>query len=248
MVIGVGNAYRGDDGAGLAVAERLRGPRARRASTVLECEQEPTRLIDAWEDARRGGRRRRRRVGSGAGHAAPLRRERRSRVPARVFRSSTHAFGVGDAIELARALGRLPERVVVYGVEGAAFAAGADSHRRWRRRSTGSSRPSWTTSAADPRGGAVHERALMRDVMRKIEEVARAGGATRVTRVRVRLGALSHFTPEHFREHFEDAARGTVADGAEVDALPDDDLTDAGARDVVVESVEVEVPDLAEAT
>ena len=30
------------------------------------------------------------------------------------------------------------------------------------------------------------------------------------------LGPLSHFTPEHFREHFEWAAEGTVAAGAEV--------------------------------
>jgi hydrogenase maturation protease len=45
-------------------------------------------------------------------------------IPARMFRTSTHAFGVGDAIELARVLGRLPARVVVYGVEGAEFAAG----------------------------------------------------------------------------------------------------------------------------
>jgi hydrogenase maturation protease len=45
-------------------------------------------------------------------------------IPAGVFRSSTHAFGVGDAVELARVLGRLPGRVVVYGVEGGEFAAG----------------------------------------------------------------------------------------------------------------------------
>ena len=89
----------------------------------------------------------------------------------------------------------------------------------------------------------MHERALMGDLLRKIEEVARTGGATRVTRVAVRLGALSHFTPAHFRAHFADAALGTLAEGAEVDALPDDDLTAAGARDVVLESVEVEVPD-----
>jgi hydrogenase nickel incorporation protein HypA/HybF len=89
----------------------------------------------------------------------------------------------------------------------------------------------------------MHERALMIDVMRKIEEVARDGRATRVTRVGVRLGALSHFTPEHFREHFEDAARGTVAEGADVVAVIGDDITDVHARDVVLESVEVEVPD-----
>jgi hydrogenase maturation protease len=47
------------------------------------------------------------------------------RLPERTFRSSTHAFGVGEAIELARALGRLPACVVVYGVEGIEFAAGA---------------------------------------------------------------------------------------------------------------------------
>jgi len=39
--------------------------------------------------------------------------------------SSTHAVGVGQAIELARALGRLPTRPVVYGIEGASFDAGA---------------------------------------------------------------------------------------------------------------------------
>jgi hydrogenase nickel incorporation protein HypA/HybF len=86
----------------------------------------------------------------------------------------------------------------------------------------------------------VHERALMQDVMRRIEEVALADGAARVTRVAVRLGALSHFTPDHFREHFADASRGTIAEGAEVDALVVGEVTDARARDVILESVEVE--------
>jgi hydrogenase maturation protease len=40
-----------------------------------------------------------------------------------VFRSSTHAFGVGEAIELARALGTLPGQVLVYGIEGSDFDA-----------------------------------------------------------------------------------------------------------------------------
>jgi hydrogenase nickel incorporation protein HypA/HybF len=89
----------------------------------------------------------------------------------------------------------------------------------------------------------MHERALMRDVMRKVEEVALADGATRVTRLAVRLGALSHFTPAHFREHFADVARGTFAEGAEVDATVDADLASPHARDVVLESLDVEVPE-----
>ena len=92
----------------------------------------------------------------------------------------------------------------------------------------------------------MHERALMKDLMREIEGVARADGATRVTRVSVRLGALSHFTPEHFREHFVDASRGTLAEGAAVDAVLASDLDDPRATGVVLESVEVEVPDRVE--
>lgn len=87
----------------------------------------------------------------------------------------------------------------------------------------------------------MHERALMRDVMERIEAIAREEGATRVTRVDVRLGALSHFTADHFRDHFEDASRGTVAEGALVVASLTGDVRDTNASDVLVESVEVEV-------
>lgn len=87
----------------------------------------------------------------------------------------------------------------------------------------------------------MHEQALMRDVMREIERVAAAEGAARVTRVAVRFGPLSHFTPEHFREHFVDASRGTIAEGAQVDAALDGEISGERARDVVLEAVEVEV-------
>jgi len=83
----------------------------------------------------------------------------------------------------------------------------------------------------------VHERALMRDLIGKVE--AEAAGA-RVLRVRVRLGALSHFTVEHFCEHFDDAARGTVAEEAAVEAELRTDPTEPGAQGVVLESIDVE--------
>jgi hydrogenase nickel incorporation protein HypA/HybF len=87
----------------------------------------------------------------------------------------------------------------------------------------------------------------MTDLIGKIEEVARADDTERVTRVAVRLGALSHFTPEHFVEHFVDASTGTIAEGAEVDAVSDGDVNAASAAGVVLESVEVEVRARAEA-
>jgi hydrogenase nickel incorporation protein HypA/HybF len=87
----------------------------------------------------------------------------------------------------------------------------------------------------------VHEKALMDDLMRRIESEARTAGAHRVTRVRVRLGALSHFTPDHFREHFEDAARGTIADAAAVEAELGADPTEPEAQGVVLQSIDVEL-------
>jgi hydrogenase maturation protease len=45
-------------------------------------------------------------------------------LPSREFRSSTHALGIGETIELARAIGRLPSRVVVFGIEGEVFGSG----------------------------------------------------------------------------------------------------------------------------
>jgi hydrogenase maturation protease len=47
-----------------------------------------------------------------------------SPIPARFSRSSSHAISAAEAIELGRALGRLPSTVVVYGVEAVRFAAG----------------------------------------------------------------------------------------------------------------------------
>ena len=122
VVIGVGNEYRRDDGAGLAVAECLRG-RAPRGVTVLTCPQEPSRLIDAFEGADAALV-----VDACSSGVEPGTLQRfdaaDGEIPARAFRSSTHAFGVGEAIELARALGKLPRWMVVYGIEGEEFAAG----------------------------------------------------------------------------------------------------------------------------
>jgi len=77
----------------------------------------------------------------------------------------------------------------------------------------------------------------MQDLMREIDRVA---DGARVTRVRVRLGVLSHFTDVHFREHFEDASRGTRAEGARVETTLDPDPTSPAAQGVVLESIDVD--------
>ncbi len=87
----------------------------------------------------------------------------------------------------------------------------------------------------------MHEKHLTEDLVRKLEELAVEEGGSRVTRIRVRLGALSHFTPNHFGEHFGEAAAGTIAEGAEVQAELDTDPTAPSAQGVLLETVEFEL-------
>jgi hydrogenase maturation protease len=122
IVIGVGNAWRSDDAAGLLVARELRGTLADGVD-LIEHEGEPTALVDAWDGA--GAVWLVDAVSSGAPPGTVHRLDASSEpLPAALFRVSSHLVGLGEAVELARALGRLPARVVVYGIEGARFDAG----------------------------------------------------------------------------------------------------------------------------
>ena len=86
----------------------------------------------------------------------------------------------------------------------------------------------------------MHEAHLINDLIHRIEEVARTEKARRVTGVAVWLGALSHMSEEHFIEHFEQAAAGTIAEGARLEITMSDDAQHAHAQDLRLESVEVE--------
>ena len=85
----------------------------------------------------------------------------------------------------------------------------------------------------------MHEQATIRDLVSKVEGIALENDATRVVRIKVRLGALSHFTPEHFLEHWQDATGGTIAEGSKVEAELSEDMTDAQAHGVILEDIEI---------
>lgn len=85
----------------------------------------------------------------------------------------------------------------------------------------------------------MHEASLMQDLMRKVRDVVAEQGASRVVSLTVRLGALSHMDAAHFKEHFDHAAAGTVADGALIHAIIETDIQSPTAADVVLESVEM---------
>jgi hydrogenase maturation protease len=126
VAIGVGNSLRRDDAAGLEVARALRARTVGSEIAVHEQEGETLALLDAWEGARAlvlvDA------VCSGAPPGTIHRMDASEEpLPDRLrSSSSTHAVGLAGAIELARALGRLPPRVVVFGLEGRRFDAGSE--------------------------------------------------------------------------------------------------------------------------
>ena len=121
-LIGVGNEFRADDGVGLSIVRALQR-HALSGVATRETTGDGADLLEAWRgaqavflfDAVRSG------APPGTVHRWDA---GQGPLPARAFRHSTHALGVADAIELARALGELPPRVVVYGVEAAKFGPG----------------------------------------------------------------------------------------------------------------------------
>lgn len=122
IVIGVGNEYRGDDAAGRLVARRLTD-QVPADVTVCECSGESATLMETWQgydrvylvDAVES------RQPPGTIHRIAAHEQE---MPRDFFHTSTHAFSLAEAIELARALDQLPAEVLVCGVEGKWFEAG----------------------------------------------------------------------------------------------------------------------------
>lgn len=85
----------------------------------------------------------------------------------------------------------------------------------------------------------MHEYHLMADLMKKIEAVAAKQRAKKVVALKVWLGALSHFSKEHFQEHFDQASKGTLAEGARLEIELSDDFSHPQAQGVLLKSVEV---------
>lgn len=81
----------------------------------------------------------------------------------------------------------------------------------------------------------MHEMSLLRGLFKQIESVARDSKAERVTVVRLKVGPLAHIEPDHLREHFVEAAHGTVAECARLEIETTDDL-----HELTLESVDID--------
>lgn len=124
LIAGVGNAWRGDDGASAVVLQRLRSCVLPPGTATRLLAGGPLDLLDALPghdvalivDT----------IRSGASPGSTLRIDvsADSVGPRPAGPASTHALDLAGTLELGRILGLIPARVIVYGVEGEQFDVG----------------------------------------------------------------------------------------------------------------------------
>jgi len=123
IVIGFGNEYRSDDGVGIYVARRI-GEFAIDDVNVATGISDVLSLIETWQGARtvflvdavESG------ASPGTIHKVDAFDEGLDEL--RFSGSSSHSLSIARSVELARAMGRLPESMTIYGIEGENFGSG----------------------------------------------------------------------------------------------------------------------------
>ncbi|HUI11615.1 MAG TPA: hydrogenase maturation protease [Bacteroidota bacterium] len=122
LLIGVGNEFRNDDALGILVAREIRR-RHIPGVAVVERSGEGTALMDTWGgaaliiivDAIFPAK------SPGEIHRLDAVQEE---IPRGFFHYSSHTFGVAEAVAMARQLGSLPQKLILYGIEGKEFGEG----------------------------------------------------------------------------------------------------------------------------
>jgi hydrogenase maturation protease len=122
LIIGVGNEYRGDDGLGVHIARELRRHLPERVR-IIEQSGEGTALLATWKAAAHVLI-----VDAVSSHEPPGTIYRldaiHEEIPKPMFASSSHQFGVAEAVALAKELHELPESLTLYGIEAESFEPG----------------------------------------------------------------------------------------------------------------------------
>jgi len=132
LIIGIGNEMRGDDALGILAVQELRHSVPEGVDCV-EGDGEGGELIETWRsyhrviliDAFSSG------AIPGMLHCCDV---SITRIPPQFFRYSSHSFGVGHAVEIARRLQLLPQEFTIYGIEGKSFKAGEPLSQQVRSR------------------------------------------------------------------------------------------------------------------
>jgi hydrogenase maturation protease len=123
LIIGIGNEFRGDDGAGIICARKIK-EKVNSNASVIESDGDGASLMESWKcfnkviliDS----------ISSGAkpgtiqkfsGNKAGFSNRNSAR--------SSHLFSVAEAIKTSKILNKLPGNLVTYGIEGKSYELGS---------------------------------------------------------------------------------------------------------------------------
>lgn len=249
LIIGIGNPYRSDDGIGSYVIDRIRQIVASNSGkTAFDLDTnrgDISTLLDQWHqrqkvmvidcvylpDAPCG------QIVQFDGLADNI----AQCLPATACLSSSHGFSVAEALSLGHILKRLPAQLCIYGINGKCFEAGETLS------------PGMAEAAEELAGQIVfqpltrtvitmHEHSLIKNLLHTMAELAtQENGA--IVGATIQLGALSHISAEHFREHFVHETAGTGLEGINLNIIALDDIHHPLAQDIVLQSLEFAVAD-----
>jgi len=122
LLLGIGHPYRHDDAVGLHVAQSIQ-QQGHSHVQVKECTPDGTELMTLWSDANyvlvvdavQSG------YPAGTIHRFLAHRDD---IPAHLFQTSTHHWGIAEAIEMSKVLDQMPDFLMIYGIEGGNFEPG----------------------------------------------------------------------------------------------------------------------------
>ncbi len=122
LIIGVGNEFRCDDAAGIIAAKKLKNLLPDDIA-VLESDGDGAKIMDAWNghsnviliDAVSFG------TPPGTIHIIYANDKK---FPKETAIHSSHMFSVAEAVETSRVLNKLPENIIIYGIEGKSYEMG----------------------------------------------------------------------------------------------------------------------------
>lgn len=230
LIIGIGNPMRGDDGAGWAVIDKLE----KQVTVEMLCKQKGdiSELLDLF--ARHSTVYI---IDASLSNAPPGSWQRidalRQSLPIESNQTSTHGFNISQVIALAKNLNQLPIKLIIY-------AIAAECYDMSETLSPPVEKAVEEVSIAILNEKCMHEKSLMDDLIRKILLLAEEQKASKITKVYVKLGALSHMSKEHFKEHFTISAKGTLAQNAEIEAEESQDINDPNAMVILLKSIDIE--------
>jgi len=81
---------------------------------------------------------------------------------------------------------------------------------------------------------------MVRDLVRRVDEVVRAEGVARPTGVHLWLGALAHCSEAGLRDRWQVEVHGTPLAAVRLDVRVSTDLNDPRAQSIVLERVDLE--------